>query len=147
MRFLIYYSYTDLKGKERLRDNTRKDNSVTEIMNHFMTKMGDAGYTDRSIDQVIEMTPKWRKKERVTNGHLGNGESRLRRGYSRYEKDFIFDHFSVEGPEFCAAELDLKLLSVKAYCARIRRTILENRLDLPIEAFTAPVAEEMGVVV
>ncbi len=146
MRCLIYYSYTDLKGKERLRDNTRKGNTVTEIMNHFMTKMGDAGYTDRSIDEVIVMTPKWRKKERATNGHH-DGESRARRGYSRYEKDFIFDHFSQEGPEFCAAELDLKLLSVKAYCARIRRTILENRLDLPIEAFTAPVAEEVGVVV
>ena len=144
MRCLIYYSYTDLKGKERLRDNTRKGNTVTEIMNHFMTKMGDAGYTDRSIDQVIEMTPKWRKKERVTNGHH-DGESRARRGYSRYEKDFIFDHFSQEGPEYCAAELDLKLLPVKAYCARIRRTILENRLDLPIEAFTAPVVEEVGV--
>ena len=146
MRCLIYYSYTDLKGKERLRDNTRKCKSVSEIMNYYMTKMGDARYTDRSIDQVIEMTPKWRKKERVTNGHH-DGQSRARRGYSRYEKDFIFDHFSVEGPEFCAAELDLKLLSVKAYCARIRRTILENRLDLPIEAFTVPVAEEVGVMV
>ena len=144
MRFLVYYSYTDLKGKERLRDNTRKDNSVTDVMNYFMTKMGDAGYINRSIDQVIEMTPKWRKKERVTNGHH-DGESRARRGYSRYEKDFIFDHFSVEGPEYCAAELDLKLLSVKAYCARIRRTILENRLDLPIEAFMAPVQIAVGM--
>ena len=144
MRFLVYYSYTDLKGKERLRDNTRKDNSVTDVMNYFMTKMGDAGYTNRSIDQVIEMTPKWRKKERVTNGHH-DGESRARRGYSRYEKDFIFDHFSVEGPEFCAAELNLKTLSIKAYCARIRRTILENRLDLPIEAFMAPVQIAVGM--
>ena len=146
MRFLVYYSYTDKKGKKQLRDNTRKDDSVVGVMNYFMTKMGKAGYTDRLIDQVIVMTPKWRKKERVSNGHH-DGESRAHRGYTQYEKDFIFDHFSQEGPEYCATELDMKELSIKAYCARIRRTILENRLDLPIEAFTAPVAEEMGVVV
>ncbi len=139
MRCLIYYSYTDLKGKKQLRDNTRKDDSVVGVMNYFMTKMGKAGYTDRSIDQVIEMTPTWRKKERATNGHLMDGESRGRRGYSRYEKDFILDHFSQEGPEYCAIELDLKLLSVKAYCARKRRTILENGMEMPIEAFMPPV--------
>ncbi len=137
MRFLVYYSYTDKKGKKQLRDNTRKDDSIVDVMNYFMAKMGKAGYTDRSIDQVIPLTTKFCNKEHTANHHTE--KSKTQRGYSDFEKEFIFDHFSQEGPEYCAAELDLKLLSVKAYCARIRRTILENRLDLPIEAFTAPV--------
>ena len=137
MRFLVYYSYTDKKGKKQLRDNTRKDSSVVNVMNYFMTKMGTAGYTDRSIDQVIPLTAKFRTKERASNHHTE--KTMPQRGYSDFEKEFIFDHFSQEGPEFCAIELDLKLLSVKAYCAQKRRTILENGIEMPIEAFTAPV--------
>ncbi len=137
MRFLAYYSYTDTKGKKQLRDNTRKDNSVVNVMNYFMTKMGKAGYTDRSIDQVIPLTAKFRTKERASNHHAE--KTGPQRGYSDFEKEFIFDHFSVEGAEYCAGELDLKLLSVKAYCARKRRTILENGIEMPIEAFMPPV--------
>ena len=142
MRFLAYYSYTDKKGKKQLRDNTRKDDSITGVMNYFMSRMGEAGYTDRSVDQVIPLTAKFHKKERGSNHHTE--KSKTQRGYSDFEKEFIFDHFSQEGPEYCAIELDTKMPTLKAYAARMRRKILEGYLEMLIEAFMPPAQITVG---
>ncbi len=144
MRFLVYSSYTDLKGKEQLIDATIEKPTAAEAMNKIMLDMGNNGYTDRSIDQIIPMTPKWKAQENKTNIHVDVLIDRSRgKHYTDYEKDFMFEHYSKEGPEYCAKELDLKESSVKAYVNRMRRLILENSLDLPIEAFTPPKTKEL----
>ncbi len=145
MRYLVYFSYIDLKGKEQLRDNTCEAKSEVNAMNHYMLRMGSAGYTNRSIDQVIPMTPTWKANENEVNVHVDTLIDRGRgKRYTEYEKEFIFQHYSVEGPRYCAAELGLKEQAVKAYANRERRLILENRLDLPIEAFTAPKTKQIS---
>ena len=128
MRYLVYFSYVDLKGKEQLRDNTCKAKSETAAMNYYMLRMGTAGYTDRCIDQVIEMTPKWKAQENKTNIHVDALIDRDRgKRYSDYEKEFILQHYSVEGPGYCAAELGLKEQAIKAFANRERRMILCHR--------------------
>ncbi len=145
MRFLVYSSFKDLNGKEQLIDSTIEKPTAAEAMNKIMLDMGNNGYTDRSIDQIIPMTPKWKSQENKTNIHVDTLIDRSRgTRYNDYEKDFMFEHYSKEGPEYCAEELDLKETSIKAYANRMRRLILENRLDLPVEAFIAPKTKEIS---
>ena len=148
MRFLAYYSYRDLNGKEQLIDATIEKPTEDDVMNHLLLSMGNAGYTDRCIDQVIPMTSKWKAQENKTNIHVDALIDRGRgKRYSDYEKEFILEHYSKEGPEYCAAELGLKEQAIKAYANRERRLILENRLDLPIGAFTAPKTKQIMEVI
>lgn len=112
MKYLLYYSY-ETEGHEELKEALLEGATKTAAMNRLMGMMGDNGYTHRSIDQVIPVTPeflRWEREANLTTSNLLDrmGGKATQLFYTDEDKDFIFAHYSVRGPEYCALELGIK---------------------------------------
>jgi len=58
--------------------------------------------------------------------------------FSKEEKQFIYDNYSVKGAEWCAIKLKRSLLSIQVYSAKRRMNILDGKSDEIYLRYVAP---------